>query len=404
MNAIMRLHRAQMGAQGGGGGSKYIEFADPEVFRVLMEHGVSSDGIGITLADAEAVTSMNGWYLNNTSITRFNELSKFTGMTELSPKNDGGYGSAIFRGATSLEEITIPKNVNRIGSYTFSICSSLKDVHFDSKESILYVNAGAFDSCTLWNGQVDFPNLIELGGNAFSKSGVNKVLSLGSITILQGAPNTGYSSGMFRDCKSLTYVNLPETLQTIGINVFMGCTSLSSINLPSSIEVVGAQAFHNCTSLEIDDLSLPNLTSLGSNAFYGVKIKKISNLGKITALPTGTSSTQNFGNKSTLTEVVLPDTLTSIPQYSFSGYAALANCDIPSTCTYIGSRAFYGANSLSTIVCHATTPPTIASDTFGSNASDFAIYVPDASVDAYKTATNWATYADQIKPLSELNA
>ena len=33
---------------------------------------------------------------------------------------------------------------------------------------------------------------------------------------------------------------------------------------------------------------------------------------------------------------------------------------------------------------------------------DGYIYVPDALVDSYKTATNWSTYADQIKPLSEL--
>lgn len=483
-------------------GGYYIRFADQAVLDVLLAKGVG-DGIGITVADAEAVTSMNGWYQNNTSITRFNELSKFTGMTELSTKNDSGYGSAIFRGATSLEEITIPKNVNRIGSFTFSICSSLKDVHFDSKESILYVNASAFDSCTLWNGPVNFPNLVELGANAFCKSGVNKVLSLGSITILQGTPNAGFSNGMFRNCKSLTYVNLPETLQTIGINVFAGCTSLSSINLPSSIEVVGVQAFHNCTSLEIDDLSLPNLTSLGQNAFYGVKIKKISNLGEITALPTATNNSQNFGDKSVLEEVVLPETLTSIYQYSFYNYTALTKCHIPSSVVSIGAQAFYGSpissslnlhnlttigsrafdgsniseivslgniteipdggwvssqhrgvfsrnenlssvvlpetltkvgygafsyctslseitlpssitsigegafrnTNLSTLICLATTPPDLASGFSNSPIASGTgyIYVPDASVDAYKAATNWATYADQIKPKSELN-
>ncbi|MBQ5394617.1 MAG: hypothetical protein IIU62_06250, partial [Alistipes sp.] len=72
MNAIMMLHRAMAGylaAQGGGGGSKYIEFADPEVFRVLMEKGVSSDGVGITTADVEAVTDIGTWFKGNTEIT-----------------------------------------------------------------------------------------------------------------------------------------------------------------------------------------------------------------------------------------------------------------------------------------------------------------------------------------------
>ena len=224
-----------------------------------------------------------------------------------------------------------------------------------------------------------------------------------------------------------------------------------------------------CTSLEIADLSLPNLTSLGQNAFYGVSIVKITNLGKITSLPNSNTNIQNFGKKDILEEIVLPETITYIPGNSFRGYSNLKKINLenieqvggyvfvgaldgaelrmpklstiegnqlfynsgvtildfrgstftgtkdsfaqgssrltkvilPDTITYIGWGAFSGCTSLRTFIVLASTPPSLQSDTFNSTNSTFFIYVPDASVDAYKAATNWSTYADRIKPLSE---
>ena len=247
----------------------------------------------------------------------------------------------------------------------------------------------------------------------------------------------------------------------------------------SSVVRIDARAFDNCTSLEIEDLSLPNLETLGQNAFYGVKIKKISNLGKITALPVGSGTTQNFGDKSTLEEVVLPDTITSIPSYSFQSYNVLNKIDLPNSITSINQDAFYGCSSLSiivslpnlktiglrafhksgitrienlgsitvitksntgnnangcfgeckslvfaripatcieigdgafagtslrTLIVENTTPPKLGNRAIYQNpiASGVGfIYVPDASVTAYREASGWSAYADRIKPLSE---
>ena len=115
---------------------------------------------------------------------------------------------------------------------------------------------------------------------------------------------------------------------------------MRAINI-ESIKYIGTDTFKNCTSLAIEELSLPNLTSLGQNAFYGVKIKKISNLGKITALPYASSSAENFGSKSVLEEVVLPDTLTTISANSFNNYTALSKLTINNeSITSIGAQAF----------------------------------------------------------------
>lgn len=73
--------------------------------------------------------------------------------------------------------------------------------------------------------------------------------------------------------------------------------------------------------------------------------------------------------------------------------------DIPATITSIGDFAFFdGIKSDGTVICHAIAPPTAGSQIFhGFNGS---IYVPDESVDAYKTKENWTSYANMIKPLS----
>lgn len=134
--------------------------------------------------------------------------------------------------------------------------------------------------------------------------------------------------------------------QAIPANAFNGDTALKSINL-SKATSIGSSTFYNCTSLELENLNLPNLETLGQNAFYGVKVKKISNLGKITALPTASTSTQNFGDKSVLEEVVLPDTLTSIPANSFNEYTALTKIEGFDNIATIGNSVFKGCNSLS---------------------------------------------------------
>ena len=169
-----------------------------------------------------------------------------------------------------------------------------------------------------------------------------------------------------------------SSLKTIRNFAFGSCASLSGITLPSSITYIGDSAFSGCTSLEIADLSLPNLETLESYAFVGVKITKISNLGKITAINPSNANAENLGDKSVLKEVILPDTIKTI-----------------------GSYAFFNYKALETFICRATTPPTLANAYAFTNSNNCPIYVPDASVDAYKAATNWSQYQDRIKPLSE---
>ena len=290
----MMLHRAMAGylaAQGGGGGSKYIEFADPEVFRVLMANGVSSDGIGITVADAEAVTDIGTWFKDNTEITSFDEFEKFTGVTNL--------GHQAFNGCTNLVSID---------------CSNIKSFGY---------------------------------------------LVFGS--------NSNLSSMTLRDAV------------TIGESAFDGMTSATFPNgIPESVTSIYGRSFYNCAKLT-GDLYLPNLTKFSVSCnFNQCNLNRILSLGSLKMF-TGS----DFAYNTNLTLAILPASL-----------------------TYIAWELFMGCSSLTTLICKGSTPPTLSE---GNNFNgtplaslNGAIYVPDASVDAYKAATNWASMATIIKDISSL--
>ena len=432
-------------------------------------------------------------------------------------------GSYAFIGCSALSGINLPSSLKTIGDATFSDCTAFTSIGFPS--SITAIGSNAFKGCTsLEIDDLALPNLTSIGKGAFMNVKIRRISNLGKLTYLNDASESGYTFGdrnileeiilpetmteiydnALYKYTALTNVTLPSSLTTIKANAFNGCTALTNITLPQSLITIGKNAFSNCTSLEIGDLSLPNLEILGSGAFNGVKISKISNLGKITAVNPENSSSANLGDKSVLREITLPNTIKTIGNGTFSGYTALETITIesgasginvgtgafsglPSSTTFnvdpdafvsLGSNAFngtsiwnevtftnvtrldhqvfrgstiskiklpsvetmaaitnydgifsycpnlilvdigenctsIGADSFGryigtqgnniTVVVRATTPPSLAGDLINTTwvyATVGELYVPDASVDAYKAATNWSRYADIIKPLS----
>lgn len=103
---------------------------------------------------------------------------------------------------------------------------------------------------------------------------------------------------------------------------------------------------------------------------------------------------------SKLSDVEFPNTITRINQTAFQA-TGLTSVTIPSSVTRIDAQAFAQCTQLVEVIMEPTTPPTFGGNVFiGCNALT-SIYVPDASVEAYKTASNWSTYASKIKPISE---
>ena len=153
------------------------------------------------------------------------------------------------------------------------------------------------------------------------------------------------STGAFTNCTNLKSITLPKTVTFLGNMAFNGCISLESINLENIVEMK-ENAMRYTASLHIE-LNLPNLESFngsgGSGCFFSESgIVKIVSLGKITQIPDGPGDTNGCFSKCTsLTDVVLPDTLTSIGSYAFDGDINLVNINIPDNVTEIRRRAFY---------------------------------------------------------------
>lgn len=203
---------------------------------------------------------------------------------------------------------------------------------------------------------------------------------------------------------------------------------ITKVTYPSKIKSLSEGAFQ---LTNIEEITLPaNITSIGKMAFYKChNLKKITILGNVKEIPAQTFLMTNAGN-SKLSEVNLPNSVTAIGDSAFEWCKALKSIKLPSVIKTIGKNAFRNCESLEmidlpasvttinnaafgqiyseaqqkmalkTVICRATTPPTLGTKVFTSVVEN--IYVPDANVNSYKSATNWSTYADKIKGISEM--
>lgn len=107
----------------------------------------------------------------------------------------------------------------------------------------------------------------------------------------------------------------------------------------------------------------------------------------------------NTTNNTTFSSIVLPPNIGYINSGAFFRLAALQKINIPSKVTSIANYAFIDCSSLNIILCYPSSPPTIQSYTFQNVSGIF--YVPDESVDTYKAANRWSSFAARIHPMSE---
>ena len=103
-----------------------------------------------------------------------------------------------------------------------------------------------------------------------------------------------------------------------------------------------------------------------------------------------------FYNADCIKSATIHDGVTSIKYRAFYDCNGLTNVSIGSGVLTIGEYAFCYCKNLGLVYCKAINPPGGGYIMFNDNASDRKIYVPTASVDAYKAASYWYNYADAI--------
>ncbi|MDD6751332.1 MAG: leucine-rich repeat domain-containing protein [Bacteroidales bacterium] len=189
--------------------------------------------------------------------------------------------------------------------------------------------------------------------------------SLTSINIPESVTSIGEYT--FQNCSSLTNINIPESVTSIGEYTFQNCSGLTSINIPKSVTIVGTGAFRGCSSLKsiiipesvtsigeytfyycssLTSISIPkSVTTIGNYAFYGCSSLTSINIPE--SVTTIGSST--FARCSNLTNISIPESVTKIDRYAFSNCSSLTSISIPESVTTIYNYAFQNCSGLTSI-------------------------------------------------------
>ena len=205
----------------------------------------------------------------------------------------------------SVTTVNIPASIHNvpvktIGKEAFKNCRKLINVGIP--DSIMSIEESAFDSCTSLTSVV-IPREIDV-----------------------------LNDHVFAYCSNLTSVTLPDNLKTIGTFAFIGCRKLSSITIPKSVTSIGGSAFSDCDSLK--SVYAADMISWCGIAFGGYNSNPLEYASNF------------YVNGEFVKEIVIPEGVTSIGAYAFSGYAGFTSITIPKSLKSIGQNAFKDCTSL----------------------------------------------------------
>lgn len=306
-----------------------IQFADENVKKLCVGMWDTNGDLELSYDEAATVTSLGTTFTGNSEIQIFNELKHFTGLTVLDD---------AFSGCSNLWKVTIPVNVESMTFNNFKGCVSLKTITFEKGSKLKaftgghdnnYKILGAFLDCKSLT-TIEIPASVESLGTAFKGSSLRTItFEIGSKlkSITGGYQNKDNYSGALSDCKALTFIEIPASVETIEIAAFKGCSSLEMITFEK-----------------------------------GSKLESISGVRDLGA---------------------------------FDGAINLTTVDM-SECTQvkrIDEYTFYGNSNLRLFKIGTEIPPTCKDYTFYNINPYSVLKVPSGCTDAYKKATGWKKFA-----------
>ena len=273
-------------------------------------------------------------------------------------------GEAAFRANRHIKSVSIPETVTDIAASAFALCDSLKTVQLP--EGLTRVAHRLFAGCSQLVS-VTIPSSVSI----IDSYAFNYCVSLASLTLPAGLTRIGkgafdgtpwYASlydeapeGPFYIGSSLLGYKgdkptgelvIKEGTTYIGYGAFINCGDLTSVSIPESVTYVDQSAFENCsglTAVHIKDLA----AWCGIEFQWGYTQKSSNPLCYAHHL---------YLNGEVVTDLVIPEGVTSIGSYAFDGSTDLTSVTIPNGVTNIGTYAFRECSNLTSV----TIPPSMA--------------------------------------------
>ena len=350
-------------------GTSYNEYSNEYSGSVTIPSSVTYNGTiySVTAIDDLAFFVCGGL----TSVTIPNSVTSigeaaFSGCSGLTRVTIGNSVTSIGRGAFSgcsgLTSLTIPNSVTSIGSSAFENCSSLASI--DVPKSVISVGLRAFHETAWYNNQPD--GLVYLGPVAYrykgqipeleeetEDEGTCIVIKEGTVCIADFFITSDVGFGF----NGLTSVVIPNSVKSIGKLAFSDSRNLKNVSMGDSVVIIDDNAFLWCGALK--SITIPNtVTSIGEYAFDGCGLARvyITDLNAWCNIKFANSSSNPLSgtrrlylNGLEVTNLIIPNTVTSISNYAFYGCRSLESVTIPNSVASIGYAAFRGCSSLNSI-------------------------------------------------------
>ena len=271
-----------------------------------------------------------------------------TGFTNITiPDSVTGIGAYAFCGS-KLTDIAIPDSVTSISDGAFEFCRSLANVTIP--DSVTDIGENAFKNCYALTS-IEIPDSVtSIGAYAFCGSKLTDIAIPDSVTSI--------GDSAFEQCESLTDVTLSDNITNIGKSLFENCLCLTSIIIPDGVTGIEENAFKNCnalTSVEIPD-SVTSIEALVFNGCTGLKKVNITSIAAWSVIDFENElsnplcyAQKLYLNNELVTDLIIPDSVTGISNYAYSGCTDLTSVTIPDSVTSIGDRAFKKCEGLTNV-------------------------------------------------------
>ena len=379
-------------------GNKYVKSVKVDYGGAIPEN---------TFYDCEAITTAD-------IMAKVIGVSAFENSATKNPAkfeiNADKIGNNAFKGSRAITEAKITAKI--IGTSAFENCATENPAKFEITADTIRDNA--FTGCGKLENAVLGENLKSVGNSAFKDC-----TSLKGITIPDSV--TGIGGRCFSGCESLAYAKIGAGVSVIPDEAFNNCKSLPEITIPKTVERIGNNVFSGCTSLaDVTIADRETELKLGSNGsspmFSSCPLKSVYIGGNITYGTTANDGYSPFYRNTSLETVRITDSETEISEnefygctslksvsmgdgidtigrYAFSGCSALESFSFGMGLKSIGDEAFSDCTGMKKLVSKTATPPVCGPQALDDiNKWECTLYVPQESLDAYKSAAQWKEF------------